>query len=363
MPTPSGPVAGIRAALAMLENPDLRPNTGYVSENGDVLVWWSLRGVRARDAFRCRYPVVLTWVPSPAWRRGVTPSAAHAWLLADGMRGVHPTRSGFYLSHSDCAGREPGDQARALTLDHQGHFRVARTSTAVEAPRQGAIWTSCAPPLRGNCQFDPATDTLLRLPWRHTWEGTWDDQRSILWRPSSHISGTWSVDGGNTWNQFIDTWDAVPLRRGAATFAVSNGVKSNGLQSGFGELTGGSFREGYMEWFPEDAAPVTPLPRSVDGYPSWLATPSGALVGIGRRGAVYVSEGRNWNNFTRHETGPCGQGLDVVGDYLVCGPQGPPHPQRASPPVLEIRVSEDLAATWSTIRLDAVVPRTPDQTR
>ncbi len=246
IPTPSGPVAGTRAALAMLEHPDLRPHSGYVSENGDVLVRWSLTGVRVRDAYRCRHPVVLTWVPHPAWRGGVRPSAVRAWLLADGMRDVLPTRAGFYLSRSHCDVRAPGDQAPALGLDHQGHVRAARTSSAIEEPREGAIRTKCGPPRGGNCQFDPATNTLSRLPWRHWWIGTWDEQRSTLWGVSSHISGTWSGEGGSTWNQFIDVWDATPLRRGAATVAVSNGVMSTGSQSSYGELTGGSFREGFL---------------------------------------------------------------------------------------------------------------------
>lgn len=358
MPTPTGPVAGAREALEMLARPEVRPNTGYVSENGDLLVWWEVRGLRARDAYRCRSPVVLTWMPHPAWHDGVRPSAVHAWLLAEGMREVYPTRSGFYLSHADCAGRESRDHARGLALDHRGRLRVARTSRAVEAPRPGAIRTSCVPPLRGGCQFDPATGTLLPLRRPFSWDGTWHDQTSVLWRSSSHISGTWSVDGGGTWNQFIDPWDAVPLRRGAATFAVSNGMMSGGRQSGYGELTGGSFREGLVEWLPEDAAPLMPLPRSVDGYRSWFATSGGALVGLGRRGAVYVSEGSNWHDITRHETGPCRPGVEVVGDYLVCGPQGLPYPRRGTPAVDSIRVSEDLGATWSTIRLDAVVPRT-----
>ena len=345
----------------MLARSDLRPNTGYVSENGDVLVWWQVSGLGFRDALRCQHPVVLTWVPHPAWRRGVTSSVVHAWLLTDGMRGVYPTRSGFYLAPSECAGREPDDQARGLALDHRGRLRVARMSRAVEAPRQGAISTSCAPPLRGDCQFDPATNTLLRLRGPFSWSGSWDDRRSILWRPSSHISGTWSVDGGRTWNQFIDTWNARPLRRGVATFALSHGVTSAGGRLKLGELTGGSFREGYVEWSPEDAAPLTPLPGSVDGAQSWLATPGGILLGIGRRGAVYVVEGRNWHDVTRHETEPCRQGLELIGRVLVCGPQGPPHPIRESPPVVEIRVSDDLGATWSTIPLDAVVPRTQDR--
>jgi hypothetical protein len=169
------------------------------------------------------------------------------------------------------------------------------------------------------------------------------------------------VDGGSTWNQFIDVWDATPLRRGAATVAVSNGVMSTGSQSSYGELTGGSFREGFLEWSPEDAAPMTQLPRSVDGYRSWLSTSSGALVGVGRRGAVYVSDGRNWSDVTRHETRDCGGGPEVVGNYLVCEPPGLPYPDRAARPARQVRVSEDLGATWSTIRLDDVVPATRDQ--
>jgi hypothetical protein len=195
----------------------------------------------------------------------------------------------------------------------------------------------------------------VRLPGPFSWAGTWHDQASILWRQTSHISGTWSVDGGTTWNQFIDPWNATPLRRGATTFAVSNGVRSS-----FGELTGGSFREGFTEWGPEDAAPMAPLPRSVDGYRSWQTTPRGTLVGLGRTG-VYVSDGPNWHEVTRRETGRCGGfGLVVVGHFLVCGPQRPENGPRAA---LELEISGDLGGTWSKILLDSVVPRTRDLSR
>ena len=354
VPAADRPVAGTHAAIEVLPRPDIRPEGAYLSENGNLLVWWELTGIRDRDAFGCRYPVAVTWVPRRGWSGGVSTGAVHAWLLADGMREVLPTRTGFYVSHSECSGREFRDQAPGLVVDDRGRIRTARAASATEGPREGATSVPCGPPTRGSCQVDPETGRVFRLPGPLSWIGSWREQASILWRASSHISGTWSVDGGTTWNQFIDPWDASPLRRGGTTFAASNGVRSS-----FGELTGGSFREGFVEWAPGDAAPMAPLPKSVDGYRSWQTTPDGTLVGIGR-GGVYVSEGSNWYDVTRRDMRPCGGGALLVGRYLVCGPQRLKKGPRTA---LGLHVSDDLGVTWSTILLDSVVPRTADRRR
>jgi len=164
-----------------------------------------------------------------------------------------------------------------------------------------------------------------------------------------HISGTWSVDAGTTWNEFIDTWDASPLRSGGATLAVSNGVRS-----AFGELAGdGRYREGYVEWAPWDRQPVVQLPRSSDGCRWWQTAPDGTLVGIGRTGGVYVSEGTNWHQVSRRGTGRCGA-VELVGRLLVCGPL---RATKGSEGVRVMRVSDDLGHTWAGVVLNRVVPR------
>lgn len=349
-PTPSAvpkrPVAGIRAAARALLQPGMRPRYASLSESGDLLVWWELRGVRDRDMFRCGYPTVVTWAPRQSWTQGVRGGTVRAWLLAEGMRTVTPTSTGFYLSHSACGGREFDDQSPGLVIDGDARLQTARASSAALPPREGRTAVRCTPPVRGSCQLDPATARMLRLPGRVSWQGTWHDETSILWRSTSHISGTWSTDGGASWNQFIDTWDASPLRRGGATFAVSNGVRST-----YGELKGGGMREGYKEWSPQDAEPVTALPKSVDGYRWWRAAPDGTLVGIGRSGGVYVSDGWNWQQVVRRDTQNC-RGLDIVGRHLVCGPTLTQGPSRR----LRMRVSLDWGGTWSSILLDEVVP-------
>jgi hypothetical protein len=169
-----------------------------------------------------------------------------------------------------------------------------------------------------------------------------------LWRHTSHISGTWSIDGGTTWNQFIDTWDASPLRRGSVAFAASNGVRSS-----VGELVGGSFREGFTEWGPEDVSSPLRLPGRSEGYRYWGSTPDGTLLGSSRSSAVFVSDGPNWQRVIRRDAGVCSFGPDLVGEYLVCGPQR----RRTGPARGRVLVvSDDLARTWAQIPLDAVVP-------
>lgn len=346
MPEATRPVAGTRAASEILARPDVRPTRGHVSENGDLLVWWQLQGLRDRDLFRCRYPVVLTWAPRNAWQDGVRRQAVRAWVLAEGARSVTPTATGFYLDRSDCAGRDRDDQTPALVI-HRGRLGMTRLAAVPAPPREGSTSVTCPPGTRGSCQLDPATATVRGVTSRVHWEGAWDPRRSILWKPTVHISGTWSVDGGLSWNQFIDPWDAAPLRRGDELFAASNSVRS-----AVGELVGGQVREGFREWSPEDLASPVPLPRSQDGYRSWQATPDGSLVGIARGGAVYVSDGTDWDRVTRRDLGRC-RSVRVVGLLLECGEL---EPRSDAPQRREIGVSDDLGRTWSTVALNQVVP-------
>jgi hypothetical protein len=347
LPTASRTVAGAEEAVPVLSRDDIHPVTAFLAENGNLLVWWELTGIRARDAFLCRYPVAVTWVPYHGWRDGVRPRAVHAWLLAEGMRGVRETATGFFVGRSTCEGRDRDEQAPVLVVDERGRLRRPRYSTAVEPPRDGAIRVGCDPPHpRGGCQFDPATNEVLRLPDRYSWNGTWHGGTSILGRPPNHVSGTWSADGGTTWNQFIDTWGATPVRRDGRLFAVTNT-----RTSWFGELTGGHTREGYVEWAPEDAEPTHPLPRSKDGWRSWATTAAGTLVGIGRDG-VFISDGPDWLDVVRRDN-PCGEGANLRGRFVSCWPHRTAFGSRS---VLEMEVSADLGAHWTTVFLAEVVP-------
>ena len=288
-----------RDVVGLLPTEDVRPWSVHVAGNGDLAVWWEVTGVRDRDALRCAYPAVLTWVAREDWRRGVRPEAVRAWVVEDSVRFLTETRTGVHLTRSQCAHRARADQSPPL-----------------------AVVDGRLVPARG-----PAPD----LP-----------PSPIRWRPNSyHISGTWSVDGGRTWNQFMDIWDATPLLKDGRVYAVKNGRRS-----WFGELEGGGHpREGFVEWFPWDVRTRHRLPPSDVGYRFWRTVPGGVLLGSGRRGAVYVSDGRDWGHVVRRSTEPCDQPASVSGRLLFC-----PVGHRA------VRISADWGRTWTTTRLADVVP-------
>ena len=339
-----------RAALEVLSRPDIRPTVGYVSEDGDLLVRWELRGLRDRDVYRCRHPVALTWAPAPYGGTGSGPGRCGPGCSPTANVKSSRRARGSSLSDSTCSGREFADQAPGLVVGDQGRLltaeRVRRTRGSSSRGRDARVLSATEPgplPARPRGEQHPASARQV------LWAGSWHPETSILWRPSWHISGTWSVDGGRTWNQFMDTWDAAPLRSGGATLAVTNGVRSS-----FGELAGeGLYREGYVEWAPWDRQPVVQLPKSTDGYRWWRTAPDGTLVGIGRAGGVYVSEGTNWHQVSRRGTGRCGA-VELVGRLLVCGPL---RAEKGSEDNRVMRVSDDLGRTWTGVVLNRVVPR------
>lgn len=340
MPRATREVAGHRAARAMLDRPDVRPEAGYVAENGDVLVMWVIRGLAGRDASRCRYPVAMTWISRDGWRDGVRREEVRGWLLKDGMREVYSTPHGFYVGHSTCDGRPFADQSPGLVVD-KGRLSPTSVGPETAAPWEGAVAIICPPPRRGYCQVDPSTAAVSRLtvPW--SWRGAWDAAASILGRRSTNISGTWSIDGGRTWNETADAWDVSVARRDGRLFAVANGSSA-----WVGELIDGHRLPHITWWTEEDLVDVRGLPRSRDGYRWWLTTPDGALVGIARGDAVYVSEGTDWSRITRHDAGRC-RDLDLVGRLLVCS--GPGRSRT-------LRISDDLGSRWQELRLDEVRP-------
>ncbi|QZY28410.1 hypothetical protein [Nocardioides coralli] len=348
------PVAGTEAAMTLLSRSDVRPTSVHLSENGDMLVWWRLEGLRDRDLFRCRYPVALTFAPREAWQSGLETSEVRAWLLADGERAVEPTRAGFYLDGSNCTGRPRTEQAPALVI-HRGRLRSTRLVAATADRQRGALHVFCPPGTPGACQVDPRTGNLQRLQTRASWDGAWDPGRSILWRESAHITGTWSVDGGRSWNQFMDPWDATALRRGDELYAASDSVMGRPLER-IGVLTGGEQRKGVTEWFPENLTVVERLPTGEERNRSWTTTSDDTLVGLGGGGALYVSDGPDWSTVRRTEE-DCRLG-DLVGRFLTCWP---PRPEGHTGDLGELRISDDLGRTWVRIQPDRILPDANDR--
>ena len=187
------------------------------------------------------------------------------------------------------------------------------------------------------------------------WSGPWDDATSVMGRPSGHITGTWSVDGGATWHQTWDPWDATVARWAGGTYLFSNGM--GGSRSPASPVyrlpTGVDLRFRPTGFGPPDAIDTgVIIPRSTDGYRSWHLTDEGVLVGTTRRPVIYVSRGTDWSTIIRRETG---HDLEaVVGRFLVSQPIARSAALRSH---RVLRASEDYGRSWSTVELIDVRPR------
>ena len=359
LPDVSGSLDGTGAARVVLRRPDVRPEHGFVSEGGDLLVTWR---VERRGAL-CRTPEVVTWVSYDDWRHGVDQARVRAWLVDRGQRSISPAGPGFLLEPSACRADDPHQLDRPLVIDGRGGIRRARPTPGPPPPRQGMLSTACRTVVAGSlrafrrelCQLDPESGRMWRLPEPLFWTGVWDDATSIIWRLSGHISGTWSDDGGTTWHETWDPWDATVARWAGETYLFTNsmaghccratrvhrlpdGVDLRFLPTGFG---------------PPDAIDTgVVLARSTDGYRRWHLTEKGVLVGTTRRPVVYVSRARDWSTTTRHEIG---RGLtDVVGRFLVS--QSSVRSATLGPRKV-LRLSGDYGRSWSNVDLSDVRPR------
>lgn len=356
LPAVSGSLDGMAAARAVLRRPDVRPEYGWLSKHGHLLVTWR---IMQRGA-PCRAPEVVTWVSYEGWRHGIRQAHVRAWLLETGQRTVSPAGPGFLLEPSSCRAHNHTGTDRPLLIN--GHGRILRTRLAHSPapPKQGMLSTGCSTitsgaPRRGLCQLDPESGRMWRLAKPHYWSGPWDDATSILGRPSSHISGTWSVNGGATWHQTWDPWDATVARWAGETYLFSNSM------AGSRSPTSPVYRlpaSVDLRFHPHGVGPPDliktgiVLPRSTDGYRRWQLTDEGVLLGTTNRPVIYVSRATDWANIIRRETEYNPE--EVIGRFLLAQSAARSAALRSH---RILRVSEDFGKSWFTIDLTDVHPQ------
>jgi hypothetical protein len=355
LPVVSGQFDGMAAAREVLNRPDVRPEYGWLSEDGHLVVTWRVM----QPGALCRTPEVVTWLPYRAWRHGIRRERVRAWLLARGQREVLSAGAGFLLEASSCNTRGGIGIGRPLLINGRGRALETHVARGPVPPRQGMLSTGCitrasGAPRQGSCELDPESGHMWRLERLHHWFGPWDDATSILWGPPSHISGTWSVDGGATWHQTWDPWDATVARWEGETYVFSNSMGGNvSAASSVYRLPAGVD----MRSHPHGVGPPDlintgiVLPKSADGYRHWSLTDHGVLLGTTHSPVLYVSQGSDWSNIIRRETDFVPD--TVTGRFLVAQSAARSGPWK-KPRIL--RVSTDYGSSWTTLDLSEVRP-------
>ena len=206
LPEATRPVAGTRAALRCCRDRTSAPLSATCPRTGI-----------------CRCSGNCAGSPSVTPFGAAIRASSHGLLEKGGSAGSGPTP--FTLGCSPMACGKLSRRARGSTwatrnaqagpspIKHRGWCWMTEVGCVPRAgPRPRCLREKARHgcPVRrrvgGSCQLDPDPGRIWRLPGKLSWAGTWDQQTSILGRATSHISGTWSVDGGSTWNQSLDTW-------------------------------------------------------------------------------------------------------------------------------------------------------------
>jgi hypothetical protein len=280
--------------------------------------------------------------------------------LGTGQRTVSPAGPGFLLEPSSCRADGHAGADRPLFIDEHGRIIRTRLAHSPVPPKHGMLSTRCITTTSGAsrggaCQVDPESGRMWRLAKPRYWSGPWTDATSIVGRPSGHISGTWSVDGGATWHETWDPWDATVGRWAGETYLFSNSM-SGGRSPASPVYRLPSSAD--LRFHPTGVGPRDLintgiiLPRSTDGYRRWQLTDEGVLIGTTNKAVVYISRAIDWSNMIRRETEHIPD--EVIGRFLVTQSAARSAALR-SPRIL--RASEDYGRSWFTIDLIDVRPQ------